>query len=514
MIFSEAALEMQKLQAEVMARTELSDSFTRLLLQDSAGQALYCWLEGESWTQTARRFQVGAHLTLGPYLRCKVPAEYADFYLPTVQGLAIADCCIHFPPNDSSVALGLSSERLMTLQEAQEQALLQPGLRCDLAGVLVDLVQRDTCNDRLWRLKLADASLAGESVSVHLFVKKQDPLRPQFGALGDIVVLQSVNFALYQGRPQVSVNRNSGGWGIFRLGTGEPEAMSAGFKDSEAVKLQREALRNWAGEWFSQHSLCRSDLTVPRLGQLSKYRYKKVDVVGKVVRLCKGFPPGMSSILLCDESGFACIECFDFNFEGLTEGCWAKARQVKVEATLRLDQYSSVVPIPETFHDVQARLRGADLPGMALITHEALTLLQQRVWAFEQGRERLVTHCLDDQIPLWAGKEALSPLSPRRYVRLKGLLLGMEPGLPDCLEPHFGAMLRCLCDGEVVEVLLGEQEGREFFGLLSLEGADAQRHVAKRLELLSSANHWVELGVQRVVWDNRVLLRLYRTTSL
>ena len=514
MIFSEAALEARELQAEVVGRTELSESFTRLLLQDAAGQALYCWLEGEPWMQTARRFQVGAHLTLGPYRRCKVPAEYKDFYLPYIQGLTIADSCIHFPPYDTSVSLGLSSERVLTLKEAYDRAMSQPGFRCDIAGVVVDIVQRDTCNDRLWRLKLADSSLESDYINVHLFVKKQEALKPVFESLGDIVALQGVNIALYQGKPQISVNRNSDGWGMFGLEKGEVMAKSAGFKTTEAGEMQRKALRKWAVEWFSRHSLCRSDLTVPRLGQLSKYRYKKVDVVGKVVRLCKGFPPGMSTILLCDESGFASIECFDFNFEGLKEGCWAKARQVKVESTLRLDQYSSVVPIPELFFDVQSRVRGADLPGMALITHEAMTLLQQRIWAFDQARERLVTRCMDEQIPLWTGKEVLSPLSTRKYVRLKGLLVGVEPQIAECFEPRFAAVLRCLSDGEVVEVLLGEREGREFFGMRSFEGVAARKQVADRLELLRSANNWVELGVHRVVWDNRVLLRLYRTTFL
>lgn len=494
---------------EVLEVREVSGECV-LLLVEREGEVVYCWLEGRLWVRRVRAFQAGQRVAISAYRWYSVSPDTADMYTPPIPGKTISPGYIHVsPPDPDFLILPQADLSYPSLQEACEEAYSNPWTRRDLAGVVLDVALRISGEDTFATVKLADEGLEDVACGVVLRGKRELGV----WSVGDVIVLHGCVWAMYGSKPQVSKAAN---WAVYGYKTGQIQGCTARFQAKTYTLKRVNELQAWANGAFQHRSICPLRELVPTLGSLPLFSFKIIHLIAKIATIKRDFPQGKSTFVLVDEAGSAIFESGDWFPQWISPGMWVKLCHCRVERSTKLSNCSYMLQLPTDSFDVRTHMRNYHILG-DFIEKEAVEKLQKHVISLQTLQEELVSHCLSSSLPLWSASEVLSPLSPRKLVRLKALFLDIQPS--DLISAfyfqdsiwRFAAVMRVYAENTVLTVLLTAPEAAGFFQIRTFSPY-ASEDMIRQAEMLSQGNRWVELGLWRVLHKGKVLLRLHNTS--
>ena len=494
---------------EVLEVREVSGECV-LLLIEREGEVVYCWLEGVLWVKRVRAFQAGQRVAIRAYRWYTVSPETADMYTPPIPGKTISPGYIHVsPPDPDFLILPQADLSYPSLQVACEEAYSNPWTRRDLAGVVVDVALRISGEDTFATVKLADEGLEDVACGVVLRGKRDLGV----WSVGDVMVLHGCVWAMYSSKPQVSKAAN---WAVYGYETGQIQGCTSRFQAKSYTLKRVNELQTWANHTFQNRSICPLHELVPTLGSLPQFAFKIIHIIAKIATIKRDFPQGKSTFVLVDETGSAIFESGDWFPDWVSAEMWVKLCHCRLERGAKLSSCSYMLQLPTNSFDVSAHMRNYHILG-DFIAKEAVEKLEKQALSLQALQEELVSHCLSSSLPFWSASEVLSPLSPRKLVRLKALFLDIQPS--DLISAfylqasiwRFAAVMRVYAENTVLNVLLTAPEAADFFQIRSFS-PDASEEVIRQVAMLSQGNRWVELGLWRVLYRGKVLLRLHNTS--
>lgn len=500
----------EEMVGEVQEVREVSEKCV-LLLIETEQEIVYCWLEGELWVRRVRRFQAGQRVAVSAYRWYPVSADTADMYTPPIPGKTIAPGYIHVAASDPDfLILPQIDISYPSLKEACEEAYSNPWTRRDLAGVVLDVVLRRSAEDTFATVKLADERV--DSLACGLVVRGKRELG--VWSVGDVLVVHGCVWALYGSKPQVSKAAN---WAVYGYETGRIQGCTPRYLAKTYTLKRVNELQAWVACTIPHHSICPLNELVPNLGSLLLFSFKIVHIIAKIATIQSDFPQGKHTLVLVDEAGSATVETGEGVPEWVSTGIWVKLCHCRIEKGPKLMNCNYMLKMSTSSFDVKTHLRNYHILG-DVIEREAVDRLGKQVFAWHSLREEVISHCFDSSLPLWTAAEVLSPLSSRKFVRVKGLFIDLQPA--DLATAfycqgsiwQFAGLLRIYSGNAVLNVLLTASEAGLFFHIPSFSPCSLDA-VTKQVAGLSQGNRWMELGLYRASTDT-VLLRLHATTLL
>ncbi|CAG9323012.1 unnamed protein product [Blepharisma stoltei] len=513
---------------EVLEIVQIHDTLTRFLLSDSSDDVIYCLLEGLFWVDKIRLIIVGDKLILGPFKVLKVPENFESFYAPKIEGKIVSDFYIHYQPHDLHCKLELervdtnplSKIRFKDLQECKNLATALSISRVNIIGVIVDFVIESRHEkDNLFKLKLVDQSLEErEFIQINIFL---NDFSLKISNLGDIFAGSGISFRTLKGKAIGTYNKLSKGFGIYSWKDCKLACVHNEIMQNEEMAERVYCIQNWELEKLNKRDLT-TGVTIRSIGQANLYKYREVDIFCYVIKVHHKFPDiPLSTILVCDETGFLVMQTYYCNLFNVKEEEWVKLREVKIEGnSIIYTHHSSIVHVAEWFLNIQQHIVGSP-NGLKMIINEA------QEWYCSYTNEAsceikiLVTTSSITAAPLLDEAQLRDPLNTVELCRFKALLIDIQPrnigeGIVENEgKIEFYGIMIVWSSNEILSVSISRDEAAQFFEFGENKTKEKiLEKINEKIKLLFKGNNWMEIGIQRKVKGDEVKLKLVKTQCI
>ena len=484
-----------------------------LLLVERRQEVVYCWLEGELWVRRVRQFQPGQHISLSAYRWYPVSPDTAEMYTPAIPGKTVASGYIHVAASDPDFRIVPQTDfTYVSLKSALEDASSNPWTHRDLVGTVLDVYLRVYGEDQVLTLKITDESQAMVTCS-GLVVRGKQGLGVE--SVGDLVVLHGCVWGVYGSQPHI--NRVTSGWAVYHHSTSHLLSSFGRYQAKSHTLNRLKDLQTWTRTYYSLHSICKPHEIVPNLGSLTRFSFKSIHIIGQIIAIQPDFPSKKVTILIADETGWIQVE-IDGKMEWMQVGKWVKLCNCRVEKGQKVTNCSYILEIEESYFDVKTHVRNYHVLGR-VIALEAMESIRKQVIASDSLRQKLITRCTHPSLPLWTAPEVLSPLSFRKYTRLKAIFIDIQPS--DLISGfqfitnqwHFSGLIRVFSEKSLISILLTESELAKLMNFSTIS-PDNIEEIDKMVEKLKWGGSVMEIGLWRVVWGRQVLLKMYHTQAV
>ena len=499
----------------VLEKVYINDSICRIRLSDDQGSIIYCLLQGIHWSEKIKEFKETQKIILGPSKLITVPAKYNQFYRPDVKESTVSPLIFHYNVHDFGLriredfSVSKHVEGFQTIHCILDDLNSSRLVRSSVTAVIIDFYNKPDVStssaENFYRIKLIDSSIdLSKHINLNVYLRKNYNFRRV--SIGDIVIVQGVNFKLIQSRATGVYNVSSGSFAILSWVDGKIEFCTENFLLSDNMMTEFCALQNWIFNTLQHQKLM--------LNHFLSRTYEKQGIFDRVyylVQILHDFPEaGQSTLVFGDPQKLAYLVLLTPLIAHVESPNWVKLSQIKIfDNKIEMLSNSSMVIVPEW----APIIKSLPLPTSSVIK-AVMAEFSQKI-----GRDLTITinhkHTQQPNMNLFS---LMDPNDKTPFTRLKALVVDFQPRIigygvyKEDLGMGYSGLVKLYSNSEILTVFIFGKSSHLFY---NLNEADSYSAIVGKIEKIQNnlLNCFgsVELGLKRLIKDNIVYLVLSET---
>ena len=515
-LLKETNKENRIFRGEVIESIEVYAGLCRILLKDEIGDLIYCLIQGMQWFDKIKNITHGQKIILAPSKIIKVTSKYKNFYTPDIKGKNVSDLYFHYNIYDFDLGINIEYSEKKPVQgfypinEIFQWLDEKKNVKCSVIGVLVDFYMKNSrLNENYYRLKVLDESSEGRNIlTINLNLPKMYLLKNI--TLGDIIVAQNLKFIKKEGYYSGIHNYLSGSFAILSSIDCKVLFCLRAFILSENIIQSACILQNWifnSFQYLPQKTVCVSRLSY--LNSMIAY-----DIILYLIQILNEFPEsGNSTLIFSDTYIMGYLTLSAFLISHLKCNSWVKLSSVKYNnRKIEAYEYSSIIGIPIW----NSLIKCLNIPTSVAIK-QALAEFSEKI-----GQDSYVNACTkhsQERCMDVASLISLTDLTP--YTKIKAIIIDFQPRIIGAgivkkkgsnNSYSYSGLIKVWIDFEILTLLVCGKNSELFYGIASYDDyAEVLKKVERIQESLCKGYGWIELGIKRIMTEEKVILSISET---
>lgn len=500
--------------AEVIEKVEVCEGNCRVLLRDNIGDYVYCFFQGLLWQDKIKNITIGQKIILAPSKIIEVPPRYKKFYTPDVNGKQVSPLFFQYNSHDFDLGIRIDPSLpkptydFVCLNEVRS-AVRESSKYFSIVSVIVDFYIKpdQKVSENSYRFKLIDESIdMSDYMTLNAYMRKICTVKQI--SIGDILVAQNSKFIAKGNNCYGQHSKGLGSLAIFSWVDGKVEFCIENFVLTDSVTSAVCRLQNWIFTNFQYVNMVtkKTIFSINSVTALDTF-----DAVLYMIHIIPDYPEFSRSILVfCEPSSFAYMEAPSSAISHIKVNCWVKLSKVSIAGNrILISENSSIIAIPEWSSLVKSRpCPSSSNTKHALMMFTNATGIDSCVAVNTKHSQAQNLDCFS----------LVNPNEPSPYGRIYGIVVDFNPrnlGLGVHRFKNrlvYSSVIIFWMQGQLVTILVCGRNSDLFFGISEYdEYGEIVKKVEKVQRDLFKGSSMVELGVQRIVKDGKVVLILSET---